>query len=96
MSTKCSMRYFEVLAEANSLDELKLVEPKARKVYTRYLEGLNDAKVGELAIHRRVSRLKHLRRCAEASSVQAHMKQASPGPWDGDSLYGEECQTVGG
>ncbi len=39
-------------------------------------------KSAELAIHRRVSRLKHLRRCSEASSVQAHMKQASPGPLD--------------
>jgi len=34
--------------------------------------------VQELAIHRRVSRLNYSRRCAEASAVQAHMKQGIP------------------
>ena len=29
----------------------------------------------ELAIHRKVSKLNYSRRCAEASAVQAHMKQ---------------------
>ena len=34
--------------------------------------------VKELAIHRRVSKLNYSRRCAEASAVQAHMKQGLP------------------
>jgi len=34
--------------------------------------------IKELAIHRRVSRLNYSRRCAEASAVQAHMKQGIP------------------
>ena len=54
------------------------MEPKARKIYTGYLEELDGADVKELAIHRRVSRLKYSRRCAEASAVQAHMKQGLP------------------
>ena len=44
----------------------------------RYLEGLNGATAGELAIHRRVSGLKYSRRCAEASAVQTHIKQGLP------------------
>jgi hypothetical protein len=42
------------------------------------LDGLDDADVRELAIHRRVSRLNYSHRCAEASAVQAHMKQGLP------------------
>jgi DNA polymerase I len=51
------------------------VEPKAQRVYRRYLDELVEADVRELAIHRRVSRLSYSRRCAEASAVQAHLKQ---------------------
>jgi hypothetical protein len=51
------------------------MEPKARQVYGRYLDELDDADVRELAIHRRVSRLNYSRRCAEASAVRAHIKQ---------------------
>lgn len=61
------------------------------------MEELGEADVRELAIHRRVSRLSYSRRCAEASAVQAHLKQGdSPGPRDGDRLRGEGCQKVGG
>ena len=69
---------FEVLAEAKSLEDLRRIEPKARGVYRRYLDELDGANVKELAIHRRVSRLNYSRRCAEASAVQAHMKQGIP------------------
>ena len=69
---------FEVLAEARSLEDLRRIEPKAREVYRRYLDELDGADVKELAIHRRVSRLNYSRRCAEASAVQAHMKQGIP------------------
>ena len=34
-----------------------------------------DIDVRELAVHRRVGRLNYSRRCAEASAVQAHLKQ---------------------
>ena len=54
------------------------MEPKARKVYTRYLDELDGADVKELAIHRKVSKLNYSRRCAEASAVKAHMKQRLP------------------
>jgi DNA polymerase I len=69
---------FEVLAEARSLEDLRRIEPKARQVYRRYQDELDDADVKELAIHKRVSKLNYSRRCAEASAVQAHMKQGFP------------------
>jgi len=52
--------------------------PKAQHVYRRFLDGPDGADVKELAIHRRVSRLNYSRRCAEASAMQAHMKQGLP------------------
>ena len=42
------------------------------------MDELDDTDVKELAIHRRLSRLNYSRRCAEASAVQAHMKQGIP------------------
>ena len=78
MSTKCRRKSFEVLVEAKSLEDLRRIEPEARQVYRRYQDELEDAVVKELAIHRRVSRLNYSRRCAEASAVQAHMKQGIP------------------
>jgi DNA polymerase elongation subunit (family B) len=75
---KMQQEVFEVLAGARSLENLKRIEPKAREVYRRYLDELGDADVKDLAIHRRVSRLNYSRRCAEASAVQARMKQGLP------------------
>ncbi|MGA9099558.1 MAG: DNA polymerase I, partial [Methanotrichaceae archaeon] len=72
---KMQQELFEVLAEAKSLEELCLVEPKAQEVRRRYFEGLEDADVGELAIRRRVSRLSYSHRCAEASAVQAYRRR---------------------
>ena len=75
---KMQQEIFEVLAEARSLEDLRRIEPRAREVYRRYMDELKDVNVKELAIHRRVSRLNYSRRCAEASAVQAHMKQGIP------------------
>jgi DNA polymerase, archaea type len=75
---KMQQEVFEVLAKAKSLEELRRIEPKALDVRRRYLEELNHATAGELAIHRRVSRLNYSHRCAEASAVQAHIKQGLP------------------
>ena len=75
---KMQQEVFDVLAEARSLEELRKMEPKAREVYTMYMDLLDDVDVRELAIHRRVSRLNYSRRCAEASAVQAHVKQGIP------------------
>lgn len=66
---------FEVLGEAKSRDEIRRIEPKAQELHRRYMKGLEQADVREMAIHRRVSTLRYSRRCAEASAVQAHMKQ---------------------
>jgi dTDP-4-amino-4,6-dideoxygalactose transaminase len=41
---------------SGSLEDLKRTEPKARQVYRRYLDELDDADAKELAIHRRVNR----------------------------------------
>ena len=80
-----------------SLKDLRGIESKAREVYRRYMDDLDDADVKELAIHRRVSRLNYSRRCAEASAVQAHMKQGiplAPGMEIGYVIRG--CSQVGG
>jgi len=75
---KMQQEVFEILAEARSLEDLKRIEPRAREVYRRYMDELDGADVKELAIHRRVSKLNYSRRCAEASAVQAHIKQGIP------------------
>lgn len=72
---KMQQEVFEVPAEAESLEDLRRIEPRARQVYRRYMDELDGADVKELAIHHRVGRLNYSRRCAEASAVQAHMKQ---------------------
>lgn len=63
---------FDVLAEAKNLEELPWLQPKALEIRRRYVEGLESVDVGELAIHRRVSRLSYSRRCAEAAAVRAY------------------------
>ena len=47
------------MAQARGLEDLIRIEPKAREVYRRYQDELDDADVKELAIHRRVSRLNY-------------------------------------
>jgi len=69
---------FEVLAQARSQEELRRIKPKAQGVHMRYRDQLEQADVMEMAIRRRVSTLCYSRRCAEASAVQAHMKQGYP------------------
>jgi len=69
---------FGVLAEARCLEELQKLQPKALKIYLRYVEELDGAEIRYLAICRRVSRLNYSRRCAEASAVRAHIKQGLP------------------
>jgi len=66
---------FEILAKAGSREELRGLETNARGVARRYLDGLEDADVRELAIRRRVSTLSYSRKCIEASAVQAHMER---------------------
>jgi len=55
----------DVSAKARSLDELRMIEPKAQEVREKYMREHEDADKRELAIHRRVSRLNYSRRCAE-------------------------------
>ena len=75
---KMQRELFEILGQACSQEELQKIEPKAREVLRRYMDGLKDANVQELAIHRRVSRLKYSHKCAEASAVQAHVNHGIP------------------
>jgi DNA polymerase I len=69
---------FDVLAKARSKGELHEIEPKAQEVHKKYANGLEDADMRELAIHRRVSRMNYSRRCAEASAVRAYQKRGLP------------------
>jgi hypothetical protein len=43
----------EVLAGARSLDEFRMIEPKAQEAREKFMHELEDADVRELAIHRR-------------------------------------------
>ena len=72
---KMQRELFEIIGQACSQEELQKIEPKAREVQRRYMDGLKGVDVQELAIHRRVSKLKYSHRCAEASAVQAHVNQ---------------------
>lgn len=69
---------FEVLGQARSREELQEIEPRAKEIARRYRDGLEGAEVRELAIHRRVGGLRYSRRCAEASTVQAYLRQGIP------------------
>jgi len=66
---KMQQEVFEVLDDNRSLEDLRWIEPKARQVYRRYLDGLDGADVKEQAIQRRVSRLNYSRGGVEASAV---------------------------
>jgi DNA polymerase I len=72
---KMQRELFEIISHACSQEELQKIEPKAREVQRRYMDRLTGADVQELAIHRRVSKLKYSHRCAEASAVRAHLKK---------------------
>ena len=63
---------FELLAGTSSREEILRAESQARQIHEKYLDGLKDADVKEMVIHRRVGRLNYARRCIEASAVQAH------------------------
>lgn len=70
---RMQMELFELLAGAQSRDDLRLCKPEAEEVRRRYSQGLMDGRVEarELAVHRRLSRTRYTRRCAEASAVLA-------------------------
>ena len=63
---------FELLAGTSSREEILRAEPQARQIHEKYLDGLKNADVKEMVIHRRVGRLNYARRCIEASAVKAH------------------------
>jgi len=46
-----------------------------QEVREKYMAGLDDADIRELAIHRRLSRVSYSKRCAEASAVKAYQKR---------------------
>jgi len=79
---KMQQELFEVLSKAKSRKELREVEQEAQEVREKYMLGLDDVDIRDLAIHRRLSRVSYSRRCAEASAVKAYQKrgfQLSPG-----------------
>ena len=72
---KMQQELFEVLSKAESRKELREVEPDAKEVREKYMLGLDDADIRELAIHRRLSRMSYSKRCAEASAVKEYQKR---------------------
>jgi DNA polymerase I len=65
---------FELLAGTSSREEVLRDEPQALQIYEKYSDGLKDADVREMVIHRRVGKLNYARRCLEASALQAHKR----------------------
>jgi DNA polymerase, archaea type len=72
---KMQEELFDELSKAKSREELREIEPLAKEVRKKYVQGLDCADVKELAIHRRLSRVHYSRRCAEASAVKAYQKR---------------------
>jgi len=72
---KMQKELFGVLSKAKSRNELREVEPDAQEVREKYMLGLDDADLRDLAIHRRLSRISYSKRCAEASAVKAYQKR---------------------
>jgi hypothetical protein len=70
------MKIRGVMARKGDIPEY--VNVMQQEVFRRYMDELDGADVRELAIHRRVSRMKYSRRCAEVSTVQAHLKRRLP------------------
>ena len=50
---------FDVLGKGRSKDELHVIKLLAQDVHAKYMVGLRNADVRELAIHRRVSRMNY-------------------------------------
>jgi DNA polymerase I len=79
---RMQLEMLRTMGQARSIEELRGTERKVGEIYSRYLDDLMDADLGELVIHRRLSRLNYSRRCAEASAVQAYRRlgiQVAPG-----------------
>ncbi len=79
---RMQLELFEALAQARNEEELLRVRSKACEVREKYILGLEDVDVRELAIHRRLGRMNYSRRCAEASALKAYQRrggQLAPG-----------------
>jgi DNA polymerase I len=76
--SRMQQELFDVMAKARRMDELRMIEPMAQEVRAKYMDGLRNVDVKDLAIHRKVSRMNYSRRCAEASAVQAYQKRGLP------------------
>jgi DNA polymerase I len=72
---RMQLELFDLLARARSQNELRVAYDIAQEVREKYMQGLEDADVRELAIHRRLSRVDYSRRCAEASAVKAYKER---------------------
>ena len=70
------MKIRGVMARKGDIPEY--VNVMQQEVFRRYMDELDGAGIRELAIHRRVSRMKYSRRCADVSTVQAHLKRRLP------------------
>jgi DNA polymerase I len=65
----------DVLGEAHSPAEILARDPEVRGIRDRYLAGLAAADPADLAIRRRVSRLRYAHRCLEGAAVEAYRRQ---------------------
>ena len=49
---------FDIFAKARSLDELRMIRPRAQEVRAKYMDGLRSVDVKDLAIHQRWSTIR--------------------------------------
>jgi hypothetical protein len=84
---KMQQGVFDVPAEARSLKDLRGIEPKAREVYRRYMDELDDADVqgaGYPSQGQQAELFPEMRRGVGCSG--SYEARYSPGSWDGDRL----------
>jgi DNA polymerase I len=79
---RMQMEVFDKMAEARSIEELRIIKSQVLQIMNRYLRELARADPSEMVIHRRISKLNYEKRCVQASAIQAFRRKGvkvSPG-----------------
>lgn len=68
------LEVFEELAKAKSIEDILGVKDTISEIYRRYREGLESRNVdpGQLALHRKLSRLDHSKNCPQIPAIKAY------------------------
>jgi DNA polymerase I len=63
-----------VMSRASTLQELHALEEPVKEIYRRTIDELVNAPVRDLAIRRRISRLRYKHRCLEGAALEAYQR----------------------